>query len=89
MSSTCAAKGVVVVVAVGRRRCVTKARGGDAPTRPHRGRVAAWRGGGGSDGDVDGGTAGVWRRLALVTKWGAAGSGQEFGERLRVTWART
>jgi hypothetical protein len=52
MSGACAAKGVVVAVAVGRRwlvqrRRVTEVRGGSAPTRPHRGGVAAWRGGGG------------------------------------------
>jgi hypothetical protein len=83
MSGACAAKEVIVTVAVRRRwlvqrRRMTEARGGGTPTWPHRDRVAAWRA------VVDGGAAGAWRRRALVRKWGAAGSGQEFGERLGV-----
>jgi hypothetical protein len=64
------------------RQRVTEARGGGAPTRPHRGGVAAWRGG-------------VWAALqgrGGGVPWRENGElpdlGKNLGERLRVIRGR-
>jgi hypothetical protein len=84
MSGACATNGVVVAVAVGRWRRVTEARGGGAPTRPHRGGVAAWRGGGEWGCCRGVAAASLGEKMGRCQIWARI-----WGETRSYTWART